>query len=233
MSYYRDTLSAVVRCLSAETIDNTSKQAWQKLYDAGYPEARSGNGLSAEEQRDMDCLLHARLHRQLSALDWAVLVAKYSTHKVRKIEAIGFLIPRVESPAPHLFVSKAVTAWAIPKLPGKAVSNGQELASRVARQDAQLKALSKWANDRLVEGNKDAEPEEVKRDDYVKRSTDMIVLDARFYDMNSWDPDARPEQTRRRWRGGIGKRCEDLVTQALRRAETILEEEGLLAHIAA
>jgi len=236
MSYYRDTLSAVVRCLSAETIDNTSKQAWQKLYDAGYPELRTGSGLSPQEQRDMDCLLHARLHRQLSALDWAVLVAKYSTHKVRKIEAIGFLIPRVESPAPRLFVSKAVTAWAIPKLPGKAVSNGQELASRSAREDAQFKALSTWAAKRFAEENRHVEKielEEVKRDDYVKRSTDMIVLDARFYDMNSWDPDARPEQTRRRWRGGIGKRCEELVTQALRRAEAIIEEEGLLVHIAA
>ncbi|WP_288463253.1 hypothetical protein [uncultured Pseudomonas sp.] len=233
MSYYRDTLSAVVRCLSAETIDNTSKQAWQKLYDAGYPENRGGSGLNPQEQRDMDCLLHARLHRQLSALDWAVLVAKYSTHKARKVDAIGFIIPRIESPAPRLFVSKAVTAWAIPKLPGKAVSNGQELASRAARQEAQSKALSKWAQEALVDGNKDAELEEVKRDEYVKRSTDMIVLDARFYDMNSWDPDARPEQTRRRWRGGIGKRCEELVTQALRRAEAILEEEGLLVHIAA
>lgn len=118
MSYYRDTLSAVVRCLSAETIDNTSKQAWQKLYDAGYPETRSGSGLSAEEQRDMDCLLHARLHRQLSALDWAVLVAKYSTHKARKVDAIGALFSRVESPAPQLFRSKAITAWAIPELRG-------------------------------------------------------------------------------------------------------------------
>lgn len=232
MSYYRDTLSAVVRCLSAETIDNTSKQAWQKLYDAGYPEARSGSGLSPQEQRDMDCLLHARLHRQLSALDWAVLVAKYSTHKVRKIEAIGFLIPRVESPAPRLFVSKAVTAWAIPKLPGKAVSNGQELASRAARDDARLKASVEFIG-KIASGDEDAELAEVKRDDYVKRSTDMIVLDARFYDMNSWDPDARPEQTRRRWRGGIGKRCEELVTQALRKAEAIIEEEGLLVHIAA
>lgn len=233
MSYYRDTLSAVVRCLSAETIDNTSKQAWQKQYQSGYPEASSSNGLSPQEQRDMDCLLHARLHRQLSALDWAVLLAKYSTHKARKIEAIGFLIPRVESPAPRLFVSKAVTAWAIPKLPGKVVASGQELASRAAKQAAESKALSKWAHDALANEDSEAEVDEVKRDDYVKRSTDMIVLDARFYDMNSWDPDARPEQTRRRWRGGIGKRCEDLVTQALRRAETILEEERLLAHIAA
>lgn len=173
MSYYRDTLSAVVRCLSAETIDNTSKQAWQKLYDAGYPENRGGSGLNPQEQRDMDCLLHARLHRQLSALDWAVLVAKYSTHKARKVDAIGFIIPRIESPAPRLFVSKAVTAWAIPKLPGKAVSNGQELASRAARQEAQSKALSKWAQEALVDGNKDAELEEVKRDEYVKRSSTL------------------------------------------------------------
>ena len=118
MSYYRDARSAVIRCLSAETIDNTSKQAWQKLYAAGYPEARSGNGLSPQEQRDMDCLLHARLHKQLSVLDWAALVAKYSTHKARKVDAIGALFSRVESPAPHLFRTKAITAWAIPELRG-------------------------------------------------------------------------------------------------------------------
>lgn len=50
--------------------------------------------------------------------------------------------------------------------------------------------------------------------------------------MNSWDPDARPEQTCRRWCGGIGKRCEDLVTQALSRTNTVVTEEGLLGHIA-
>jgi len=116
-----------------------------------------------------------------------VLVAKYSTHKARKVDAIGFVIPRIESPAPRLFVSKAVTAWAIPELRG-------------------------------VEG---------------RRSTDMVVLPKAFYCMNSWDPDARPEQTRRRWRGGIGQRCEELVTQALRQAEAVLTEEGLLVHIAA
>jgi len=187
MSYYRDTLSAVVRCLSAETIDNTSKQAWQKLVTTGYPEARTGSGLSPQEQRDMDCLLHARLHRQLSGLDWAVLVAKYSTHKARKVGAIGFVIPRIESPAPRLFVSKAVTAWAIPELRG-------------------------------VEG---------------RRSTDMIVLPKAFYCMNSWDPEARPEPTRRRWRNELKQRCEALVTVALRRAEAVLEEEGVLISEAA
>lgn len=51
--------------------------------------------------------------------------------------------------------------------------------------------------------------------------------------MNIWDPDARPEQTCRRWYGGIGKRCEDLVTQALSRTNTVVTEEGLLGHIAA
>lgn len=32
--------------------------------------------------------------------------------------ALGRLVPRISSPAPQLFIYKAVTAWAIPKLRG-------------------------------------------------------------------------------------------------------------------
>ena len=97
------------------------------------------------------------------------------------------------------------------------------ISARIESREPRLfvaKAVTAWAIPELrgVEG---------------RRSTDMIVLPKAFYCMNAWDPDARPEQTRRRWRGGIGKRCEELVTQALRKAEAIIEEEGLLVHMAA
>ncbi|MFD1692749.1 hypothetical protein ACFSHR_18020 [Azotobacter chroococcum] len=63
----------------------------------------------------LDCLVHARLHRELLPRLWQVLVARYSTHKARKVGAIGCLVPLLNSPAPKLFRYKAVTAWAIPR----------------------------------------------------------------------------------------------------------------------
>ena len=120
---YTSALAAIVSALAAEAIDNTSKQAWQKLYRPGYQDgfdlatlARSkGGDLTRTE---VDCWVHARLHSQLKPRHWAALVARYSTHKGRKVEAIGRLAPLIASPAPRLFVSKAVTAWAIPPMRG-------------------------------------------------------------------------------------------------------------------
>ncbi|MDT4809339.1 hypothetical protein FQZ97_422220 [compost metagenome] len=121
---YSSVLSAIVSALAAETIDNTSKQAWQKLYRPGHQDgldlatlmrSSSQEGIS---RTDADCWVFARLHSQLKPRHWAALVAKYSTHKGRKIAAIAHLAPLVASPAPRLFVQKAVTAWAIPPLRG-------------------------------------------------------------------------------------------------------------------
>ena len=109
-------------------------------------------------------------------------MAKYSTHKANKVGAIGRLVSRITSPAPQLFIYKAVTAWAIPKLRG--------------------------VQDR-------------------KRSTDMIVLPAEFYDMNTWDPEASPERTRRDWRAGVGKRLEVLEEAAVIHATEIFDEEEI------
>ncbi|CAD5376726.1 conserved hypothetical protein [Pseudomonas sp. OF001] len=184
---YSSTLSAVVSALAAECIDSTAKQAWQKLYQAG--EARpAGPAISAEDRMTADCWVFARLHHGLKPRHWHALVAKYSTHKGRKVEAIGKLCPVVATPAPALFLHKAITAWAIPPLKG-------------------------------VDG---------------KRSTrDLIVLPREFYDMNTWDTDGRPEQTRRRWRLGIHKVLEEMVCEALVEAEKILEAEGVLVERAA
>lgn len=110
--------------------------------------------ISARDKFDYDCCLYALLHRELAPAQWDVLVAKYSTYKANKVGAIGRLVSRTTSPAPQLFIYKAL-AWAIPKLRG--------------------------VQDR-------------------KRSTDMIVLPAEFYDMNTWDLEASPERTRRDWR---------------------------------
>lgn len=177
---YRNVLSAVVSVLAAECIDNTSKQAWQRL--AGDDERPAGGGMSADDRALLDCWAHARLHAQLSPRHWNVLVAKYSTHKGRKVQAAGRLAAMVATPAPKLFLSYAVYAWAIPKLKG-------------------------------MDG---------KRDDSV------LVLPDRCYDMNAWDAEARPERTRRRWRGDIFRALTDLEHEALASAEEILGREGLL-----
>jgi len=190
---YSTVLSAVVSALAAEAIDNTSKQAWQKLYQPGFDEGHDLATLSRSVESgsltrmDADCWVFARLHSQLKPRHWDALVAKYSTHRARKVQSIGRLHPLIASHAPKLFVVSAVTAWAIPKLKG-------------------------------AEG---------------KRSSDMIVLPSEFYDVNRWDPEARPERTRRRWKKGVEDALEEMVSEALTEAGKLLEYEGLTLQMAA
>ncbi|WP_448645378.1 hypothetical protein [Pseudomonas mediterranea] len=182
MAAYKDVMSTLVRVLAADNIDNSTKQSWQKLIDADLRQGGNGSSLSPRDKFDYDCCLYALLHRQLEPAQWDVLVAKYSTHKANKVAAIGRLVARMVSPAPQLFVYKALTAWAIPKMKGVQT---------------------------------------------VKRSTDMIVLPAEFYDMNTWDTEGKPESTRRRWRTGIAKRLESLEEAAVVHATEIFDKEEI------
>jgi len=182
MGAYKDVMSTLVRVLAADNIDNSTKQSWQKLIDAEIRKGGNGSSLSPRDKFDYDCCLYALLHRQLDPAQWDVLVAKYSTHKANKVAAIGRLVARMVSPAPQLFVYKALTAWAIPKMKGVQT---------------------------------------------VKRSTDMIVLPAEFYDMNTWDTEGKPESTRRRWRTGIAKRLESLEEAAVVHATEIFDKEEI------
>ena len=190
---YTSALSAIVSALAAETIDNTSKQAWQKLYRPGYQDGldlatlfRSASNDSIS-RKDADCWVFARLHSQLKPRHWAALVARYSTHKGRKVEAIGKLTPLIASHATPLFVTKAVTAWAIPQLKG-------------------------------MEG---------------KRSTDMIILPAHFYDMAAWDDQGLNRTTYWRWRRQIEECLDGMVKEAVGHSEEILRTEGVLLDVAA
>lgn len=189
---YTSVLSAVVSALAAECIDSTSRQAWQKLYqssgNAGDLATLARAAHSGEINRqDVDCWIYARLHSQLIPRHWNALVARYSTHKSRKVAAIGALVPLIASHAPRLFVYKAVTAWAIPQLKG-------------------------------ADG---------------KRSSDMIILPAEFYDMNTWDSQGLNRTTYWRWRKGAESALEGMVKGALAEAEAILRAEGVLLDIAA
>lgn len=120
---YTSTLAAVVSALAAECIDSTSKQAWQKLYqssgNAGDLATLARAAHSGEINRqDVDCWIYARLHSQLIPRHWNALVARYSTHRQKKRDAIEALIPLIATPAPRRFLGMAVYTWAIPKLRG-------------------------------------------------------------------------------------------------------------------
>lgn len=119
MAIYKDVMGTLVRVLAADNIDNSTKQSWQKLIDAEVRQGGTGSTISVRDKFDYDCCLYALLHRELASAHWDVLVAKYSTHKANKVAAIGRLVSRMSTPAPQLFVYKALTAWAIPKLKGE------------------------------------------------------------------------------------------------------------------
>lgn len=182
MAMYKDVMGTLVRVLAADNIDNSTKQSWQKLIDADLRQGGTGSTLSVRDKFDYDCCLYALLHRQLDPAQWDVLVAKYSTHKANKVAAIGRMVSRMVSPAPQLFVYKALTAWAIPKLKGAQVG---------------------------------------------KRSTDMIVLPAEFYDMNNWDLSGAPERTRHRWKSSLQKALERLEEAAVIHATEIFDQEEI------
>ncbi|WP_277964610.1 hypothetical protein [Pseudomonas sp. RIT-To-2] len=182
---YRGVMSAIVRVLAADSIDNSTKQSWQKLIDSGASTGGFRALLSARDQFDYDCCLHALLHRELSPAHWDILVGKYSTAKGNRVGAISRTIPRISSPAPALFVYKATTVWFIPKMKGK----------------------------------------------QGKRSTDVAVLPDEFYDINTWDTEARPDSTRGRWRLGIHKCLAAMEEAAVVHVTEILDREQLLDEV--
>ncbi|WP_055134576.1 hypothetical protein [Pseudomonas mediterranea] len=229
---YPGVLNAVVSALAAEAIDNTSKQAWQKLYNSADEEEGGdlatlvrSRGADAIDRTQVDCWVSARLHSALEQKYWDALVAKYSTHKGRKVQAIAALQTLINTPAPKLFLFKATTAWAIPQLKG-----ARPKAATSVSVEIPLDA-PEWRREAVVKAALAAGQAKAKRDE--SRSADMIVLKDSFYDMNTWDNDGTPESTRRRWRQDIGKAADNLVNEALAHAADILEAEGLLIERAA
>ena len=229
---YPGVLNAVVSALAAEAIDNTSKQAWQKLYNSTDEEEGGdmatlirSRGAETIDRTQVDCWVSARLHHGLEAKHWDALVAKFSTHKGRKVQALAALQSIINTPAPKLFLYKAVTAWAIPQLKGAR----PKVVSSVS-VEIPLDAPA-WRRDTMVKAALAAGQAKAKKDN--SRSADMIVLKDSFYDMNTWESDGTPESTRRRWRQSINQAADDLVSDALAHAGEILEAEGLLIEKAA
>lgn len=229
---YPSVLNAVVSALAAEAIDNTNKQAWQKLYNSADEEEGGdlatlvrSRGADAMDRREVDCWVSARLHSALENKHWDALMAKYSTHKGRKVQAISALQALIRTPAPKLFLFKATTAWAIPQLKGARVKVATSVSVEIPLD------APEWRRESMVKAAVAAGQAKAKKDEC--RSADMIVLKDSFYDMNTWDNDGTPESTRRRWRQDIGKAADDLVNEALAHAADILEGEGLLIERAA
>lgn len=229
---YPGVLNAVVSALAAEAIDSTSKQAWQKLYNSA-DEDEGGDlatlvrtrGADTIDRTQVDCWVSARLHSALQPKHWDALVAKYSTHRGRKVQAISALQALISTPAPKLFLFKATTAWAVPQLKGAR----PKVATSVS-VDIPLDTPD-WRREAVVKAALAAGKSKARKDE--SRSADMIVLKDSFYDMNTWDNDGTPDSTRRRWRQDIGKAADDLVNEALAHAAEILEAEGLLIERAA
>lgn len=229
---YPGVLSAVVSALAAEAIDNTSKQAWQKLYNSADEEEGGdlatlvrSRGAETIDRTQVDCWVSARLHHGLELKHWNALVAKYSTHKGRKVQAISALQALISTPAPKLFLFKATTAWAIPQLKGAR----QKVATSVS-VEIPLDAPA-WRRESMVKAAVAAGQAKAKKDE--TRSADMIVLKDSFYDMNTWDNDGTPERTKREWRQKIFAALDALIDESLVEAGHIIRDEGLLLDEAA
>ncbi|URD40668.1 hypothetical protein M6G63_14375 [Pseudomonas sp. BYT-5] len=226
---YNSVSGAVVAALAAGEKGAAKGQAWQKLYKAAEEEggclASLGGRSGGIDRTQVDYWLSARLHHMLKGRHWDALVAKYSTNKAKKVQAITLIRPLIASPAPTLFIYKAVTAWAVPKLKG-----ARRKAPKSVSVDLALDA-SAWRRDAAVKAAVAAGQAARKRIEAVEEG--LIILPDSFYDMNTWDLDATPESTRRRWRLDINEKLDGMIDDALAEVRVILEAEGLLMKEAA
>ena len=226
---YNSVSGAVVAALAAGEKGSAKAQAWQKLYKSAEEEGgclASLGGRSGDIDRtQVDYWLSARLHHMLKGRHWDALVAKYSTNKAKKVQAITLIRPLIASPAPTLFIYKAVTAWAIPKLKGARRKAPQSVSVDIALD------ASPWRREATVNAAVAAGQAAKKRIEALEE--DVIILPDSFYDMNTWDLDATPESTRRRWRLDINEKLDGVIDDALAEVRVILEAEDLLMKEAA
>lgn len=224
---YSSVSGAVVAALAAGEKGSTKAQAWQKLYKSAEEEggclASLGGRSGGIDRTQVDYWVSARLHHMLKGRHWDALVAKYSTNKAKKVQAITLIRPLIASPAPKLFIYKAVTAWAIPKLKG---ARGK--APQSVSVDVSLDATA-WRREATVNAAVAAGQAAKKRIEALQE--DVIILPDSFYDMNTWDLDATPDSTRRRWRQEINEKLDGMVADALAAAEMILLNEGVLLQV--
>lgn len=222
---YQSVLAAVVRALAAETVSGVGGGDFEPKVQAS---KLKGEITGKDAAMLVDCWVHARLHSKLIPRHWNALTARFSTHKAKKVDAIGNLVPLIATQAPSLFRYKAVTAWAIPPVKGVQAHSGYEVASRAGRERAEFDSLHAGVVQLLGGGEMPEGAGQARREQYVKRSTDMIVLPAEFYDINTWDGQGLNRTTYWRWKKAIEKVLDEMVSEALAASSKILEEEGVL-----
>ena len=224
---YRNVVSAVVRALASEAINSAGGCDFE-------PKVQTSKLKGEITGRDaallIDCMVHKVLHAQLSPRHWNALVAKYSTHKGRKIDSIGRLIAVLRSPAPQLFTQKAVTVWAVPQIKGVHREVVKVEPPKLLTDDLKPGKWD-WRNEAAQATVDRANQASVARSEC--RSSDMIVLADSNYDMNTWDNQGLTERTYRRWNQAIKSALEGLVDEALTDAQHLLEEAGVLTDEAA
>ncbi|MGE8323989.1 MAG: hypothetical protein ACN6OX_13020 [Pseudomonas sp.] len=222
---YQSVLAAVVRALAAETMSGVGGGDFEPKVQAS---KLKGEITGKDAAMLVDCWVHARLHSKLIPRHWNALTARFSTHKAKKVEAIGKLVPLIATQAPNLFRYKAVTAWAIPPVKGVQAQSGHEVVSRAARERAEFDSLHAGVVKHLEGVEMPEDAGQARREQYVKRSTDMIVLPAEFYDINTWDGQGLNRTTYWRWKKAIEKVLDEMVAEALVASGKILQEEGVL-----
>ncbi|MDY7559944.1 hypothetical protein QN366_04920 [Pseudomonas sp. CCC3.2] len=218
---YRNVVSAVVRALAAETMTSAGGDFEPKIQCA----KQKGAIVGKEAALLNDCIVNKLLHAGLSPRQWNALVAKYSTHKANKLGCTAKLIAIISTTAPHLFLRKAVTAWAIPQIKGIKM-----VPRKIIEPEVRLDA-ERWRVTANIQAAKRAAEKELQKCN--SRSSDMVVLADSNYDMATWDNQGLTERTYRRWNQGIRAALENLVNEALVEAQLILELAGILGEEAA
>lgn len=230
---YQNVISAVVRALAAETINSAGGCNVEPRVQTS---KLKGEITGKDAALLADCIVHKLLHAQLSPRHWNALVAKYSTHRGRKIDSIGRLVAVVKSPAPQRFTQQAVLVWAVPEQ--------KKGVQRVAIQSKPVKPLEctegcgckkvcklEWRNRAALQAVERAN--KYARAVAETKPGEMIVLAASNYDMTNWDSQGLTERTYQRWNKSIKGALESMVDEALIDAQHMLEAVGVLSGEAA
>jgi hypothetical protein len=224
---YHNVISAVVRSLAAETINSSGGCNVEPRVQA----SKLKGEISGKDAALLaDCIVHKLLHAQLAPRHWNALVAKYSTHRGRKIDSIGRLVAVVKTPAPQRFTQQAVLVWAVPQqMKGiqRAVTQIKAPKHRENKEERQWDWRNAAADADIARANKHARA--VAED----KPGEMIVLADSNYDMTNWDSQGLTERTYQRWNKAIKDGLESLVNEALVEAQHMLEAVGVLESEAA
>jgi len=224
---YHNVISAVVRALAAETIKSSGGCNVEPRVQAS---KLKGEISGRDAALLADCIVHKLLHAQLAPRHWNALVAKYSTHRGRKIDSIGRLVAVVKTPAPQRFTQQAILVWAVPQqVKGiqRAVTQIKAPKHRENNEPGQWDWRNAAADADVARANKHA------RAVAEEKPGEMIVLADSNYDMTNWDSQGLTERTYQRWNKVIKDGLESLVNEALVEAQHMLEAVGVLESEAA